>query len=77
MTRSRKILAPLGMLLVLALAGCVRFQADLKVSPDNTLDGDIVVAVITNDEPGPPTTLGMPRPTSRRSCFPRSAARMA
>jgi hypothetical protein len=40
------------MLLVLALAGCVRFQADLQVSEQNTLDGDIVVAVITNDEPG-------------------------
>ena len=51
MTRSRKILAALGMLLVLALAGCVRFQADLRVSPEDTLDGDIVVAVITNDEP--------------------------
>jgi hypothetical protein len=52
MTRSRKILAALGILLVLALAGCVRFQADLNVSEQNTLDGDIVVAVITNDEPG-------------------------
>jgi hypothetical protein len=52
MTRSRKILAALGMLLVLALAGCVRFQADLSVSPENTLDGDIVVAVIANEEPG-------------------------
>lgn len=51
MTRSRKILAALGMLLVLALAGCVRFQADLSVSDHDTLDGDIVVAVITNDEP--------------------------
>jgi hypothetical protein len=52
MTRSRKILAVLGMLLVLALAGCVRFQADLNVSDHDTLDGDIVVAVITNDDPG-------------------------
>jgi hypothetical protein len=52
MTRSRKILAALGMLLVLALAGCVRFQADLTVSPDDTLDGDIVVAVITDDSAG-------------------------
>jgi hypothetical protein len=51
MTRSRKIMALLGMLLVLALAGCVRFQADLNVSDHDTLDGDIVVAVITNDEP--------------------------
>lgn len=52
MTRSRKLLAALGMLLVLVLAGCVRFQADLNVSDHDTLDGDIVVAVITNDEPG-------------------------
>ncbi len=44
-------MAMLGMLLVLALAGCVRFQADLNVSDHDTLDGDIVVAVITNDEP--------------------------
>jgi hypothetical protein len=50
MTRSRKVLVALGMLLVLALAGCVRFQADLSVDDRNLLDGDIVVAVITNDE---------------------------
>ncbi len=29
----------------------MRFQADLDVSDHDTLDGDIVVAVITNDEP--------------------------
>ena len=52
MSGSRKILAALGMLLVLVLAGCVRFQADLNVSDHDTLDGSIVVAVITNDEPG-------------------------
>ena len=52
MTRSRRILAALGMLLVFALAGCVRFQTELTVSPDNTLDGDIVVAVITDDSAG-------------------------
>lgn len=50
MTRSRKILALIGAVLVLALAGCVRFQADLAVSAENTLDGNIVVAVITNDD---------------------------
>lgn len=50
MTRSRKILALVGAVLVLALAGCVRFQADLSVTPENTLDGDIVVAVIANDD---------------------------
>jgi hypothetical protein len=56
MTRSRtlpfkRVLAALGMLLVLALAGCVRFQADLRVDERNLIDGDIVVAVITTDEP--------------------------
>jgi hypothetical protein len=51
MSRSRTILALLGMLVVLALAGCVRFQADLNVSDHDTLDGDIVVAVITDDQP--------------------------
>ncbi|MEO5920431.1 MAG: hypothetical protein ABIQ01_04735 [Pseudolysinimonas sp.] len=57
MTRSRTKrrtwgVAALGMLLVLALAGCVRFQADLNVSDHDTLDGNIVVAIITTDEPG-------------------------
>lgn len=52
MTRSRKILALLGMTLVLLLAGCVRFQADLSVDADDTLDGDIVVAVVSDHEPG-------------------------
>lgn len=36
--------------LVLALAGCVRFQADLTLNPDNTIDGSIVVAVVLADE---------------------------
>jgi hypothetical protein len=40
------------MLLVLALAGCVRFQADMSVDEQNRLDGNIVVAVITTDDPG-------------------------
>ena len=52
MTRSSKIVAALGMLLVLALAGCVRFQADLSVDDQNRLDGDIVVALITDDQAG-------------------------
>jgi hypothetical protein len=57
MTRSRTLplkrgLAVLGMLLVLALSGCVRFQADLRVDDRNLIDGDILVAVITTDEPG-------------------------
>ena len=52
MTRSRKILALVGAVLVLALAGCVRFQADLSVDENDLLDGDIIVAVITDpDDP--------------------------
>ena len=37
-------------ILVLALAGCVRFQADLDLNPDDTVDGSIVVAVVLADE---------------------------
>jgi hypothetical protein len=36
--------------LVLALAGCVRFQADLNLNTDNTVDGSIVVAVVVAEE---------------------------
>ena len=36
--------------LVLALAGCVRFQAELTVAPANTVDGTIVVAVLNSDD---------------------------
>jgi hypothetical protein len=36
--------------LVLALAGCVRFQADLRLNPANTVSGNIVVAVVLSDE---------------------------
>jgi hypothetical protein len=36
--------------LVLALAGCVRFQADLTLSPENTVDGSIVVAVLVSED---------------------------
>jgi len=36
--------------LVLALAGCVRFQADLTLNPANTVTGNVVVAVILSDE---------------------------
>lgn len=36
--------------LVLALAGCVRVQADLRLGPDNTVDGEIVVAVAISDD---------------------------
>jgi hypothetical protein len=37
-------------LLVLALAGCVRFQADLTLTPQDTVSGSIVVAVILTDD---------------------------
>ena len=36
--------------LVLALAGCVRFQADLTLNPENTVDGSIVVAVLLTED---------------------------
>lgn len=36
--------------LVLALAGCVRFQADLTLNPENTIDGSIVVAVLVSED---------------------------
>jgi len=36
--------------LVLALAGCVRFQADLTLTPENSVSGSIVVAVILSDD---------------------------
>lgn len=50
MTR-RRILPRLvaAAVLVLALAGCVRFQADLTLNPENTVDGSIVVAVLDTE----------------------------
>jgi hypothetical protein len=36
--------------LVLALTGCVRFQADLTLNPENTVDGSIVVAVLVTED---------------------------
>lgn len=35
---------------VLALAGCVRFQADLTLNPENTVDGSVVVAVLVSED---------------------------
>ena len=35
---------------VLLLSGCVRFQADLKFNPNDTVDGSIVVAVVLGDD---------------------------
>lgn len=37
-------------ILVLTLAGCVRFQADLTLTPENTVDGRIVVAVLMSED---------------------------
>lgn len=34
---------------LLLLSGCVRFQAHITVTPDNTLNGDIVVATVVGD----------------------------
>jgi hypothetical protein len=51
MTRRRILPRLLAVgVLVLALAGCVRFQADLTLSPENTVDGSIVVAVALQDD---------------------------
>lgn len=51
MTRRRILPRLLAVgVLVLALAGCVRFQADLTLSPENTVDGTIVVAVALQDD---------------------------
>lgn len=50
MTQRRRVFALFAALLVLMLAGCVRFQANLDISPDDTVSGDIVVAVIVGDE---------------------------
>lgn len=51
MTRRRILPRLLAVgVLVLALAGCVRFQADLTLNPENTVDGSIVVAVLVQDD---------------------------
>lgn len=34
---------------LLLLSGCVRFQANITVTPENTLNGDIVVATVVGD----------------------------
>jgi hypothetical protein len=49
-TRRSVFGALVGAILLLVLAGCVRFQADLSVSPENTVNGSVVVAVIVGDE---------------------------
>jgi len=37
-------------LIMLVLAGCIRFQADLTISADDTVSGQIIVAVVVNDD---------------------------
>ena len=51
-TTARRILPRILALgvLVLVLAGCVRFQADLTLNPEDTVSGNIVVAVLLSDE---------------------------
>ena len=49
MNRSMKLVSVV-LAAVLLLSGCVRFQADLKFNPDDTVDGSIVVAVVLSDE---------------------------
>lgn len=48
----RSIAVALGALTVILLAGCVRFQADLSLNPDDTVDGSIVVAVVLGEDEG-------------------------
>jgi len=50
MTKKRSALIALTALVVLALSGCVRFQADLSVTPNDTVNGSIVVAVVVGEE---------------------------
>ncbi len=42
----------LGLLTAVLLAGCVRFQADLDLNPDDTVNGSIVLAVVLGDDDG-------------------------
>jgi hypothetical protein len=49
MRRTRVASALIAATAILLLSGCVRFQADLTVTPENTLNGDIVVASIVGD----------------------------
>lgn len=51
MTRRRILPRLLAVgVLVFALAGCVRFQADLTLNPDDVVDGQIVVAVLDSEK---------------------------
>jgi hypothetical protein len=48
-TTTRRIALVAGVALLLALTGCVRFQADLRIGPDDTVDGELVVAAVVGD----------------------------
>lgn len=50
MTKRRSAFIAAAALLVLALSGCVRFQADLTVTPDDTVNGSLIIAVVVGDE---------------------------
>lgn len=51
MTRRRILPRLLAVsVLVLALAGCVRFQADIALDVDNVVDGQIIVAVLDTEK---------------------------
>lgn len=49
MRKSRIVGAVIAAAAIVLLSGCVRFQAHLTVSPNNTLNGDIVVASVVGD----------------------------
>lgn len=47
----RKLSTAIGAaLILLVLAGCIRFQADLTISADDTVSGEVIVAVVVNDD---------------------------
>lgn len=49
MRRRRITGALVAVTTILLLSGCIRFQADLTVTPENTLNGHIVVATVVGD----------------------------
>lgn len=49
MRRTRIVGALVATVAILLLSGCVRFQAHLTLSPENTLSGDIVIASVVGD----------------------------
>ena len=49
MRKTRITAALIATAAVLLLSGCVRFQANITVTPENTLNGDIVVATVVGD----------------------------